>query len=111
MDKASKKAIKNMLENADINDKELVTAFVGAEGLINSRPLLQQSSHPADDVPLTPNHFLYGQLGGRLAPDSVDEMQFNLKKRWQQMQELIRHFWQHWLKEWIPSEFSQKMEQ
>ena len=25
--------------NADINDEELVTAFVGAEGLINSRPL------------------------------------------------------------------------
>ena len=40
MDKATKKAIKNMLENADIDNKELVTAFVGAEGLINSRPLL-----------------------------------------------------------------------
>ena len=40
MDKAAKKVVKNMLENADINDKELVTAFVGAEGLINSRPLL-----------------------------------------------------------------------
>ena len=40
MDKAAKKVVKNMLENPDINDKELVTAFVGAEGLINSRPLL-----------------------------------------------------------------------
>ena len=81
MVKAAKKAIKNILGNADINDKELVTAFVGAEGLINSRPLTYQSSHPAD-VPLTPNHFLYGQLGGTFAPDSVDETQFNLKKRW-----------------------------
>ena len=80
--KAAKKIIKNILGNADINDKELVTAFVGDEILINSRPLTYQSSHPADDVPLTPNHFLYGQLGGTFAPDSVDETQFNLKKRW-----------------------------
>ena len=81
MVKAAKKAIRNKLGNADINGEELLTAFVGAEGLINSRPLTYQSSHPAD-VPLTPNHFLYGQLGGTFAPDSVDETQFNLKKRW-----------------------------
>ena len=36
--------------------------YVGAESLINSRPLTYQSSHPADDVPLTPNHFLYVQI-------------------------------------------------
>ena len=67
--------------HADINDEELVTAFVGAEGLINSIPLTYQSSHPADDIPLTPNHFLYGQMGGTFAPDSVDETQLILKKR------------------------------
>ena len=37
--KATKKSIKNILVNADINDEELLTAFVGAEILINSRPL------------------------------------------------------------------------
>ena len=76
MVKAAKKLIKNILVNADINDEELVTAFFGAESLINSRPLTYQSSHPADNVPLTPNHFLYGQP----APDSVDETHFNFKK-------------------------------
>ena len=82
MVKAAKKAIKNILGNVDISDEELMTAFVGAEGLINSRPLTYQLSHPADDVPLTPNHFLYGQLGGTFALNSVDETQFNLKNRW-----------------------------
>ena len=76
-----------------------MTDFVGAEGLINYRPLAYQSSHPADEVPLTPNYFLYGQLGGTFAPDSVDETQFNLKERWQRVHELIRHFLQRWLKE------------
>ena len=43
MVKAAKKAIKNILGNADIDDKELVTAFVGAEGLINSTPTVHIS--------------------------------------------------------------------
>ena len=46
-----------------LNDEELVAVFIGAEGLINRRPLTYQSSHSADDVPLTSNYFLYGQLG------------------------------------------------
>ena len=58
MVKAVKKAIKNTLGNVDIYDEELVTPFVGAKCLINSRPLTYQSSHPADKVPLTPYHFL-----------------------------------------------------
>ena len=45
-----------------------MTAIIGAEGLIDSRPLTYQSTDPADDVPLTPNHFLHGQIGGQFAP-------------------------------------------
>ena len=36
------------------------------------------------------------------APESVDETQFNLKKTWRRVQELIRHF------ERIDSEFAKK---
>ena len=39
MVKSAKKAIKAILGQADINDKELMTTIIGAEGLINSRPL------------------------------------------------------------------------
>ena len=59
MVKAAKNTIRNILRGADINYEELATAFVGAEGLINGRPLTYQLSRPADKVPLTPNHFLY----------------------------------------------------
>ncbi|KXJ05260.1 hypothetical protein AC249_AIPGENE26360, partial [Exaiptasia diaphana] len=72
MVKAAKKAIVAILGSADITDEELVSAVIGAEGLINSRPLTYQSANPADTVPLTPNHFLHGQLGGKFAPESVD---------------------------------------
>ena len=60
MIKAAKRAILAILANADINDKELITAFTGAEALINSRPLTYQSANPEDNMPLTPNHFLHG---------------------------------------------------
>ena len=108
MIKAAKKAIYGILGTADINDEELITAFTGAEALINSRPLTYQTTNPDDDVPLTPNHFLHGQIGGQFAPESVDENDFNVKKRWRRIQELVKHFWQRWLREWLPRLNSRK---
>ena len=102
MIKSAKKAIKAILGKADINDEELTTAMIGAEGLINSRPLTYQSANPADDVPLTLNHFIQGQVGGQFAPTSCDETDFNPKKIWRCIQELVRHFWTRWMREWLP---------
>ena len=62
-----------ILGNADITDEELMTAIIGAEGLIHSRPLTYQSTDPADDVPLTPNHFLHEQIRGQSAPTIMDD--------------------------------------
>ena len=94
MIRAAKRAIMKVLANADITDEEFQSAVVGAEGLINSRSLTYQSSHPEDPTPLTPNHFLVGQMGGNFAPDCVDTEPYNLKRRWRRVQELIKHFWQ-----------------
>ena len=108
MIKAAKRAILAILGNADINDEELVTAFTGAEALINSRPLTYQSANPEDNVPLTPNHFLHGQIGGQFAPETVEEITYDPKKRWRRIQELTRHFWHRWMREWVPSLSSRK---
>ena len=62
MIKSAKRAIMAILNNADVKDEELVTAFCGAEALINSQPLTYQSANIKDNVPLTPNHFLHGQM-------------------------------------------------
>ena len=88
MIKVTKKAIYAILRCADVTDEELLS---GAEGLLNSRPLTYQSIHPQDPVPLTPNHFLHGQLGGQFAPDAVDSTDFNPRWRWRRVQELVRH--------------------
>ncbi|MCG8045043.1 MAG: hypothetical protein N0E48_05150, partial [Candidatus Thiodiazotropha endolucinida] len=103
MIKSAKKAMQAILGNADVTDEELMTAMIGAEALVNSRPLTYQSANPADDVPLTPNHFLHGQIGVQFAPDSCDDTDFNPRKRWRRIQELVRHFWSRWLQEWVPT--------
>lgn len=103
MVKCAKRAIFAIFSNASVSDEELITAFVGAEGLINSRPLTYQSAHPEDSCVITPNHFLHGQVGGQFAPESVDSTNFNINKRWRFVQELVKHFWKRWLREFLPT--------
>ena len=79
MIKSAKHKIYAVLANSDIRDEELITAFTAAEGLLNSRPLTYQSSDSKDITPLTPNHFLHGQVGGEVASESVDYTTFNLQ--------------------------------
>ena len=81
MVKAAKKAIYAVLSSSEVTDEELITVCTGAESLLNSRPLTYQSADPKDDVPLTPNHFLQGQMGGQFAPETVDTTEFNPRKR------------------------------
>ncbi|KAJ8048364.1 hypothetical protein HOLleu_00646 [Holothuria leucospilota] len=103
MIKSAKRAIHAILkmENADVNDEELLSAIVGAEGLINSKPITYQSANSKDDIPLTPNHFLHGQMGGRFAAEmAIDNTDFNPRKRWRRIQELVKHFWRRWLQEY-----------
>lgn len=103
MIKSAKNAIYAVLKNGDIRDEELLTAFTGVESLLNSRPLTYQSSDSRDAPPLTPNHFLHGQMGGEVAPETVDSTSFNLQNRWRRVQQLISQVWSRWLKEYLPT--------
>ncbi|XP_064637186.1 uncharacterized protein LOC135493632 [Lineus longissimus] len=100
--KSAKRAIQAVLGKADITDEELMTAFTGVEALLNSRPLTYQSADPTDNIPLTPNHFLHGQLGGQFAPEAVNVVQYNPTKRWRVVQQLIKQVWERWMKDFIP---------
>ncbi len=104
MIKSSKKAMRAILKDADITDEELETAIVGGEGQLNSRPITYVSSDVDDLTPLTPNHFLVGQLGGQYAPEAFDvEESRNLRSRWRRVQQLLGQFWSRWRKEFFPS--------
>ena len=100
MVKAAKKAIYAVV---GITDEELITVFAGVESWLNSRLLIYQSSDPRDDVPLTPNHFLHGEMRRQFAPESVETTTFHLRQRWRKVQDIISRVWRRWLKECVPS--------
>jgi len=102
MIKAAKTAVYAVLGSAEVTDKELSSAFIGAEALLNSRPLTYQSANSMDIVPLTPSNFLHEELGRESAPTIAEEDQ-HPRTRWRRVQEVVRHFWHRWLKEWLPS--------
>ena len=81
MIKAAKRAVNAIIGNADVTDEELMSAFIRAEALINSRLLMYQSANPQDIIPLTPSCFLYGELGGRTAPTAASEDK-HPRQRW-----------------------------
>ena len=103
MVKAAKKALYAVLGTSDVTDEELITACAGVESLLNSRPLTYQPADPHDEVPLTPNHFLHGQMGGQFAPEDVDMQSFSPRKRWRKVQALISRVWSRWLEEYLPT--------
>ena len=91
-----------MLNNADVNDEALLTAIIGAEGLVKSRPITYQTSNTADDYVLTPNLFLHGQIGGRYPLEKVDYTTFDIKKKWGFVQAILKQFLHRWLRELLP---------
>ena len=101
--KAAKKATYAVVRDRDVTDEELITVFAGVESLLNSRPLTYQSSDPRDSVPLTPNHFLHGQMGGQFAPESVETSTYHPRQRWRKVQDIISQVWRRWLKECVPA--------
>ena len=83
-------------------DEGLETTFIGVESLLNLSHLTTISDDPNDELVLTPNHFLIGQMGGEVVPENFDATPFNPRKRWRRMQELTRHVWQRLMRENFP---------
>lgn len=55
----------HVLSDTDLTDEELMTAMVGAEGLMNTRPITYQRSIVDDPETLTPNHFLSNNVASQ----------------------------------------------
>lgn len=100
---SAKSALRGILHNRAVNDEVLATAIVGAEALLNSRPLTHVSVNPDDDEALTPNHFPLLRSHPCLHLDNSSSTPVSHQKRHQLAQELITHFWNRWLREYVPN--------
>ena len=101
--KSAKRAIRAVLKNVEFSDAELNSAFIGAEDLVNSRPLGYQSNDINDPRVLTPNSFIHGRLDGSFLPPSVDTKDFDCRNRWRIVQQALKHIWKRWMQEILPT--------
>ncbi|XP_044760878.1 uncharacterized protein LOC123318333 [Coccinella septempunctata] len=79
------------------------TVMIEAEHIVNSRPLTYISSSPEDEESLTPNHFLIGTSSILKPPGLFDGTKWNVRKQWLIAENLNEHFWNRWVKEYIPT--------
>ena len=105
MIRCAKRALQSTIGKASLTDEELLTALTQAEWLLNTRPLTLVSTDPQDESPLTPQHFLAGNVDTPLPiEDRADARdRVNPRDRWQVVQATLSHFWNRWLKEILPS--------
>ncbi|XP_053682981.1 uncharacterized protein LOC128733431 [Sabethes cyaneus] len=85
-----KTAIGNAYAEGKLNDEDLQTMIVEAEGIVNTRPL-------------TPNHFLIGSSNGVKQPTvhTVPQQGASLES-WHHIHRQLNRFWRGWLKEFLP---------
>ena len=101
--KSVKRALKAIAGNQRVTDETLLTFMTEAEALINSRPLTPVSSDCQDLNALTPNHFLLGRANVSLPPDVLTDADLCSRKRWRHAQMMANHFWDRWVREYLPT--------
>ena len=80
----------------------LLTLFCEVEKIMNSTPLFRAGVDSADGDVLTPYHFLIGRATPSY-PTGSSPGDMDLRKRWHYAQRLADHFWQRWVREYLPT--------
>jgi hypothetical protein len=89
---------------AHLTFEELTTVLVEIEATVNSRPLVNISSDPEDQVILTPAHLISDEPAASLpaiedAPSPVRKEEF--RRRWLYRKRVLSSFWRMWRNEYL----------
>ncbi|XP_043467541.1 uncharacterized protein LOC122501843 [Leptopilina heterotoma] len=87
--------------NSLLTYEQLHTYVTEIEAILNSRPLTPLSNDPNDLLPLTPGHFLVGKSMTSFPTGDLRNIPANRLNCWQHAQQMRRHFWDRWHKEYI----------
>ena len=92
---------KRVISRVKLTFEEYSTALTQVEACLNSRPLVALSCDDDGLVALTPGHFLIVRPLEALPDPAVSYRTVTLLRRLQLCQNLIRHFWQRWPKDYL----------
>ena len=99
--KSTKFHLKRILGSTRLTFEEMSTLLSQIEAVLNSRPLCPLTSDPDDMTPLTPSHFLVGDILKLPPQPSLLDVAENRLDRWQKLQQMTQHFWSRWKKEYL----------
>ena len=95
--KSTKRALYSTIQHADLDEEEFRTVVSNVTGMLNERPISKVGDQE-DLIALTPNSFLFSNLGGSIFPSDHKDYS-NLKERYNLVQEISTHFWKRFHKE------------
>ena len=99
-----KLSLYKVIGSRTLTDKILNTVACEIEASMNSRPLTNVPYDINDPLPLTPNHFLLGRSSVNLSPCVFIGKEKNLSKSWRSSQQNATHFWNRFLREYLPTQ-------
>ena len=99
--KSMKRHLRRIVSNVKLTFEEMGTVLTQIEACMNSRPLTCMPSEDDALEPLTPGHFLVGKALESLPDPSQSYQSLSLLRRWNLCQNLTRHFWVRWSKEYF----------
>ncbi|XP_060808849.1 uncharacterized protein LOC132903787 [Amyelois transitella] len=98
-----KTSLKVTLKTRNPTDQTLLTLLAETEFMINSRPLTYVPLDHDDDLPLTPNDFLFMKTDSHDYPFGVFTDYDLLRRTWRESQRLADLTWKRWVKEYLPT--------
>ena len=101
MVKAMKRALRAVMMTADLHEEQFRTVISKCMHMLNNRPI-QMVGDAQDLEPLTPNHFLIGDLGGAVFPPDFPEEEGNLDQRLKYVITIQQHIWKRFQEEIVP---------
>ncbi|XP_045448920.1 uncharacterized protein LOC123657418 [Melitaea cinxia] len=96
--KRMKYHLKRVVGEQKLTYEEFITVLHQIEACLNSRPLVGLTEN-AEDVYLTPGHFLVG--GSLLSRPQTDPEHISLTTRWKMIQSMNKQFWRRWSAEYL----------
>lgn len=99
--KLVKHHIKRVIGDSLFSFEEFQTILCKIEAVLNSRPLTPLSNNPNDLTVLTPGHFLTGRPLCSIPQKKFLNVNLNLVKRWERVQQAQQMFWALWYRDYL----------
>lgn len=99
--KSTKFHLKRVIGIQTLTFEEMATCTHRIEALLNSRPVMPQSTDPHDLRALTPGDFLIGCPLVAIPEPQVTSTPINRLTRWQLLNQIHQSFWKRWSSEYL----------